>query len=169
MLIEGNVVWLDFIRIWVPMFGCRRTRLHSPQSELFPDEEIVFPFAILFCSPDLFFTIFTHGSVGLWSDRGSFPQLAQVCFSAHSRMGELSSFDPQRISIYSCMASIWKSQKPHAPGVSICTWDMILLHFLVMYSAVTDRIWLPLFHRHASQFDLKVVSILGFTDRGYVI
>lgn len=42
MLIEGNVVWLDFIRIWAPMFGCRRTRLHSPQSEIFPVEEIVF-------------------------------------------------------------------------------------------------------------------------------
>jgi len=78
MLIEGNVVWLDFIRIWVPMFGCRRTRLHSPQSELFPDEEIMFPLAILFSSPDLFFTIFIHGSVGLWSDCGSFPKLAQV-------------------------------------------------------------------------------------------
>lgn len=47
MLIEGNVVWLDFIRIWVPMFGCRRTRLHSPQSGLFSDEEIVFSFAII--------------------------------------------------------------------------------------------------------------------------
>lgn len=54
MLIEGNVVWLDFIRIWAPMFGCRRTRLHSPQSEIFPVEEIVFSLAILFPPPTLF-------------------------------------------------------------------------------------------------------------------
>lgn len=110
--------------------------------------------------------------IWLWE---SLPQVAQVCFSAHSHMGESESsmgepessrFDPQRISIYSCMASIWKSPQPHFPELSICTWYMTLLHCLVMYSAVSDRLWLRLFSCHASQLDFEVVSILGFTDRG---
>lgn len=64
------------------------------------------------------------------------------------------------------MASIWKSPQPHFPELSICTWYMTLLHCLVMYSAVSDRLWLRLFYCHASQLDFKVISILGFTDRG---
>lgn len=161
MLIEGNVVWLDFIRIWAPMFGCRRTRLHSPQSELFPVEEIVFPFAILFLTPDLFSTIFIHGSFGFWSDSWrvyhNYPKFASQSIWVSFPGLILSAF--QSIHVWPLSENL-RSNTPLE--ISICAWYMTLLHFLVMYIAVSDRVKLCLFYCHASQFDFKVVSILGF-------
>lgn len=74
----------------------------------------------------------------------SLPQLPQVYFSVH--MGEFSRFDPQRISIYSCMASIWKSPQQHAPR----NFDLRLVYDLVALSC----------HVHRSIRPSKALSIL---------